>query len=387
VAVVVVAVVLLSALLALGVFAPPHPVGALTYRSASSIAASYLSNFKGGGWTIVEAVGVSSRVAIASPPINATSFSGLGGCSGATLVANGTVLTLPPFAGSLSSGESNAWAFSAYNKTSLLEVIVLNGTVTPLFDLSCTGFGVYSSFLGSLAGVIDSSQASSAAFSAGGAQFVAQHPTVTEYMALLPHVSLLGNQPADWNIILQACNVTEAGTIVPTFNVTVDAANGTVTAQGDLAEPCAAPGVFGVGLPVGGTGGSGGGTTLASSLSIASSGAAQAGPNYYENFSVGAAANGVSWNDLQLEVLGPNGALESSVVAFRVFAPGASLPELSSGGPVESYAWQGTGNGAAPIQPLSTLEVVSTSSLAGLGATPQVVGDSAYSGQLSAAIP
>jgi hypothetical protein len=387
VAVVVVAVVLLSALLALGVFAPPHPSGDFTYRTASSVVASYLSSFKGGGWTILSADGIASHVSITSPPFNGSIFSGVAGCTFASFVANGTVLTLPAFDGSLSSGESNAWAFSAHNQTSLLELVLLNGTVTPLFGMSCPGFGLYSSFLGSLGGVIDSNQAISAAFSAGGAQFVALHPDATEVMALSPHVTLVQNQPAEWNIVLQACDTTAPGPIAPTFNVTVNALNGTVTAQGDVARPCGSVGVI-PGLPGGGSSsGTGGGTTLPSSLSIASSGASQAGPNYYENFTLGAASNGVSWDDLQLEVLGPNGALEPSVVAFQVFSPGAIVPELSSGGPVESYAWQGTGNGAAPIQPLSTLEVVSTSSLAGHGASLQVVGDSSYSGQLSAAIP
>ena len=180
VAVLVAALVIVAALLgAFGGSSSGSATGAVagsTFSSAVVVADQFAAAH--GTWNLTAATGLASPVAF-NLPYNGTS--GNLSCSVTALVGSLPVnLPIPAFAGSLVSGAAPAWAFVYWSPSTGAELVLveLSGQVALAVEESsgCVASGVGSP--GTVPGkVVDSSGAVAAASAAGGAAFLAAHPT------------------------------------------------------------------------------------------------------------------------------------------------------------------------------------------------------------------
>jgi len=111
-----------------------------------------------------------------------------------------------------------------------------------------------------------------------------------------------------------------------------------------------------------------------------------AGGVYWENLSVASASSGITWNNVDLEVLSPNGTVVATVTSFTVVGIlGASSPVCSSPGPTET-SWT-SGSGTTPLSSTQTLSIQSSVPLVGAKDVLRVIGVRAFSGTESVTIP
>jgi hypothetical protein len=283
-AVVIVVVVLLAALLVSGALSSKsngNPADA-TYSQAAGAVSSYAAGYKGGGWKMIVASGLDSSVATVSPPINGSSLDSLtstGHCTDSVLIAAGSTITLPSFAGNRSSGESPFWAFVLYNSNGTFLAVEYNqGTVTPLATVDCAELALVTGFLSPIPStVIDSSVAASTAWSAGGATFMATNPGATEEFALIGGIDL-GSAAGSlvWTVSYQACDPSSTTSAdVPTFTARINAteSSANLLSANNTTSPCGTiPSSLsgGLGSIGGGLGNNGGITSLSSVLTFGS---------------------------------------------------------------------------------------------------------------------
>lgn len=398
--IVVVVLLVLGGLFALGAFSPKNSSsGPATYNQASSATSNYMSSYKGGGWRTLFATGLVSRLSVASPATNISSFanlSALPGCTLTSLLAPGAVLTLPGDSAPISSGKASGWIFADINSTGTLAAVEdLSGTIAVDYIVNCGLLGAELSILpGIPSDVIDSSTAMSDLLAqGGGSAFVAAHTNLTaDYSIGFSGSSILGSD--SWSISIQACTLstTSSSTSVPTYSGTVGAVNGTVTGAGESNQTC------------GSTSTSSGSTasTLDSQLSLGSVATSTTSTNatggagvcsvqqpcLTYSIPVMSAGSGLTWGDVGLEVLGAGGfpLVGAANWTWDIQSVGGTNVASDYGG-LET-GWTGTGSsGRVTAGELIVLTVPASASLSGAGDRIQAFGTGAYTGSVDAAVP
>lgn len=236
------------------------------FALAAQVASSVASGASGGPWSLMDAAGVDSAVAIQFP--GGGSYGGnssggpltTGGCTSATIPS----LVLPASTGPLGHGLAAAWLFQFQNSSGdVLGITVLNGAGSVVFQTrgsACTNPDItYSPIAGN---VIDSTTAAGIANSWGGAAFLANYsasialysitgaftvqegwyfPPPTEY-----NNSSLGNQsppppipanftytsPSLWQVLDSTCSLfAPSSGPAASFTASLAPVNGTVVSE------------------------------------------------------------------------------------------------------------------------------------------------------------
>lgn len=347
--------------------------------SADSAASSYSSSYPN-----LEAVlgfGLSSSLSgNASEVVGASSSCHPQLLSG----ASGTV-TVPAGNGGAGSGSLPFWEFVFGGTSGVLVVTVINGAASA-FATVATGGGCSAGF-GSGSGsalpanVIDSSTAAADAGNAsvGGATFLKNNPNANAVFLLIGGVSFGGFGGASWAVLYSACSFSVGSTTAsaPQFEAILNATTGSVTLSNSATSACSSL------IPNPSAGGTGGGTTLGSAIAMGSPVEANAGGSYWYNITVQSAGSGLTWNEMDLELLAPG---NSPVVPHSGWV--GSVLSLGGSTPVASwdfYTFQWTSGGSTTVSSSQTLSIVTTTSLS--GDTLQLLGVGQYSGTVPVALP
>ena len=179
-----------------------------TYSQAAATAAPTTSSVAGGPWTLEGGSGVQLSQSF---PVNQTllneSFDF--GCQPTVLPGASTITSFPATTSPSSSGKSALWVIVFGNKTGYaLEVAVLSGVATPVLTLaSFNSCDTSSGILNLPSDVLDSPTIASAAWTAGGMAYAANH-TSYEVELIVLNVTSFG---PTWVVSYTNCNPTESG--------------------------------------------------------------------------------------------------------------------------------------------------------------------------------
>ena len=383
-------IVVLSVLLLTGVLGPAgasFPHGPLRYSVAHGQVTYTTSSYRGGGWKVFAASGIAARTSISGGSVGSGNLT-IPGCNSTTLNALPSGTSIPAVTGSFQSGIAPGWVFLLVNSANaLLVVIDINGTVTPLAELTGSSTTCPFSQVASLVGngiasnVIDSDAAARIAWNAGGQNFISAHPNATAMYTIVSGFGFLGfSTPAIWSVQLEACSATQLGTgaIVPAFNVTINAASGQVTGVGNTSQPC-----LGTGTPFGYPGPST--TPLGTSLALGGASAITfAGNRTGYSIPIASASNSLTWNDLGFDVFNGSG--------FAVFLSSGNLTVRDISGTaiaVYSFATDSwSGSASALVSSTDTLTLYPPPGVDLSGGLLQVFSTSAqFSGFVDTALP
>ena len=201
----------------------------MDFRDAWAIA-SPVANRYGGGY-----LDLATGYDLSHSTVEPFDFAG-NGCAIASLVGPyPQEVLIPAFGGDLMSGTAPVWWFWIVDQatTSVLNIYVVNGTVTLAFDLSGAGcLAVDTSTPPLPSKVIDSPAAMAVAARAGAENFTTAHPTgvsLTIALANLMSPAGFGNGEASWVVYLttgSALFTSPPGSGCSEFSVGVNATSG-----------------------------------------------------------------------------------------------------------------------------------------------------------------
>jgi hypothetical protein len=346
-----------------------------TSRGPAQTAASGVA---GGPWSLLLVVGVATHSTYSGSAGNITGLAGSLSQSQCTYTGpGGTSPTLPtsPAVGNVSQGSAGLWAYLFTNTTGATLIVSVTGSSATVVgtltgsacDLASAGFLAIPS-----TGIIDSTTASADAAAAGGYGFLAANPTANATFLLVGgYATASSNLGALWIVQYLSCSLSGPGPAeAPAFVALVSATGGGVIDSDTSTATCPST--------------SGSGTPLTSALALATPSEAQTGPDSWANFTVDAAAGGLTWSDLTFTIQSPT-AGEISLPA------GSTLAVLSiTGSSVASFnfatqSW--TGQSTGPITSSETLSLETSGDLFGMGYVLVVDGGGGFTGSLSATIP
>ncbi|MCI4368261.1 MAG: hypothetical protein L3K09_01680 [Thermoplasmata archaeon] len=391
IAVVVVLALVVGSLWAAGVgpfVRAPTPLPSNATFSQARAAADRATNpFRGGGWMLIGAAGISSQYGATLP---FTGYNLTPNCSLVPIPGGAQSLTLPAAPASGPAGAAPLWLF-IYRNSSLgvLVVTISGGSAQLAATLSpgngCTTYEDLSALvLGVSGSVTDSPQAISAANSVGGSAFLTAHPGATIALLLGGPVGFGGVQvrPAAWMVTYTLCHPTSGSSATePYFNATVDASTGQATNSGSGNRSCATSGIP---LPTSPTFP---GSKPGSALSFGSPVNISSG----YRIPVDTATSGLTTADLSVEVVDHSGVLAGSPGEY-VTAEAASGCELavfdfSSGTWVSpsAHACNGDTGATAPVSSGDSWLLTAPISLSGDFLV--ALGTGSYSGSTSVILP
>ncbi len=304
------------------------------------------------------------------------------GCTVTLLSGAQNTITVPAGASGGPSGSLPFWEFIYSGATGMLLVIVINGQGSALATIatggSCTP--TFSSYSAIPSGVIDSSAAASAAgATTAGAAFLKNNSNANAVFFLFGGASLGGfGTGASWLITYSECSFAVGGGTgnQPQFEAILNASSGAVTTSSASTSAC-----NGI-LPTPGGGGGGGGG-LASNIAMGTpSESHSAGSPYWYNFTVQSAGGGLTWNNLDLELVNSTGMPlnpQSTWTATVLSIPGTSVATYS----FQTFGW--TSGGSTTITAAQVLSVSTPTSLS--GDDLNLLGTGSFSGLVQVAIP
>lgn len=345
--------------------------------SQSMSAAQSAANGQGSGYEPIYADGFASSLAVSLPLSVLESALTGGGC---TFTAISTIASFTVSAsGNISQGNSADWLFFMHNASELLIIVVVAGSATVLGSLSgATCSSNFSAVQPIPSTVVDSPTVALALDQRGGYAFLHAHSPVIATAFILGPISVGGfTEAASWQAGYSACNPGVAGSSGAEITASLNAETGTVTAVSNTTVSCG----FSTGAPGGPGGGSGGGT-LASDLAMSSPHEQSAGPNYWYNFSINAAAGGLTWGDLFLGVESSGGQyvpITGSVIVLSI--TGTTVASFS----FSSDMW--TSGGSVTVNNQQTVSLESSTDLSSQGDSLVVVGVGSVSGAITVLIP
>jgi len=408
VAVVVGVVVLLAALYVGGVgpfarstTATNSVTSAQTYAQAADAAGQAAGSFGAGPWKTLFAAGAD----LPSPLLESTTIppdlltsAGLTGCVGTAEGGDVTAVTFPAFAGNLSTGQSPDWLIVMVDGSgTLLFLTVVAGTASVWEKYSGAGCAALA-LLGTLpASISDSSDAAASFMSSGAGAFIQEHPG-----GFLAYSASALSGGGGWTLSYSTCPPTgtgSAGSTYYSYNATVSLTGASVVGTPVAGvETCSGLDLTAGLAGLAGAGGSGGGgstgTPLANVLRLSSLTEGH-GASYYYSVTVTSAQPGIKLGNLEFTVLNATGKVPVGPYAVEVYEStgcGLALGALNdpiyfaplSGGCTSSSTL--VDESAAPIAAGLTLSILSTASLVGSGDRFVVLGESPYSGNITATI-
>lgn len=334
---------------------PPSTTGGVTYVSAVSTGRQAGSLH--GSWELVNTFGLDLANAT-TVPLN---FSTLGNCTFTSFSgALPTSLTIPAFAGSLTSGALAEWLFTyrSPGTGAELAVAVTAGVANLVVEISgagCPGLG--SNITPVPSNVVDSPTAVAALDAAGGSTFLAAHPKGVSLLATLFPFTL-GSSAVSvyWQLSYTTCPVLfssgpPSGHPGVIFSASVNGTTGLVVPGSAHTGVCGGPGTtpigsaLGLGFPTTIVGAGTGGT-------IASQGCTSG--DYCYSIPIVMTADNVTPGDFQIQVTGHNGTLIPTAGYAVLTITGQVL--VYSLGPVET-AWS-SGSGGANTSLSSTMTLL-----------------------------
>jgi hypothetical protein len=275
-------------------------------------------------------------------------------------------LTIPAFAGNLTSGAASEWLFSFLQPGTgnELAVAVTNGAANLVVELSgpsCTALNASSPSIPDT--IVDSTTAASAVAAAGATAYLRAHPTgVTLEMLLLP-TNLVGAHPASspyWAFLYSTCAIDLNGTrpsgpLGYTFSAGVNASSGEVVPQSPTTGTCDGPppvsisSALSLGAPTL-TQGAGTGGTLSSQGCVSR--------DYCYSLPVASASHNISPAEFQMEVLGNNGPNETLYpsVGFAILNAAGQVVVYATG-PFEEVWTSGVGSPNTLVSSTMTVSV------------------------------
>ncbi len=214
----------------LGPSAPSIPSGAITYGQAAPGSNYSVRSFAGTtNWSLLFAVGIDSPTAVTTSL--ALGELGLTNCTFAPAGGGATNLTVPAFAGNVTSGTAPFWEFAYRNVSGAIALaLVANGRATTLGLLEtpvCTA--IFAIVAPIPARVLDSPDAG-ASVATGASGFLAAHPNASALYGLIGGVrSVFRSVGSEWFVQFSTCSLasTAAGTGAQ-YNATINATVGTV---------------------------------------------------------------------------------------------------------------------------------------------------------------
>jgi hypothetical protein len=390
-AVVAVVIIVLSVLLLTGVFSPAgsggYPHGPLRYSVAHGQVSSATSSYRGGGWKVFEAIGLAAPVAISGSMFSTTNLT-VPGCNTTVLLSSTSQLNAPANNASLDSGIAPVWTFLLLNAAnSLLVVLDINGTVTPILEVTGSSSACPLSQISAVAtgvpsNAIDSDRAAQIAWQAGGRAFVAANPTASAVFGVTTGINAYGlfTLPSEWSVAFRACTAAQIGTgaIVPTFNATINAETGALIYAANSTSSC---------LSAAGLGGYTGtsppplGTVLGfGAVTSFTYGGALTG----YRIPIASVAGTVHWSDLGFTLVNASGALlfpaSGNITAVDVAGAAIAVYSFTTG------AW--SGNSGASLSSVDALDLYPPGTLDLHGGQLQAVAVSGtYAGTVAAFLP
>jgi hypothetical protein len=414
----VVAAILVLALVVTGVIPllPRSAGGPETYAEAYSVASHNASEFPGGPWKAIAAIGSAPAV-----PQNVTVNPSLLGSTGALgsscvpnlLVANGTVVTVAPYHGNLSSGEASAWLFVFVGSVGqLLLLEVAEGSPTPLATLTCPTLALLTGFIQPLSGSISSGAIAAAAWADGGAGYARTHPGTSEAFGLAG-TTAFGVTPttSNYTVAFENCTALDVahGVRIDALAVAVDPT--TLRAVGTTSAPLTCGAFLSSAIPPGVTGPppppttTSLGTALALGAATLSPGAPSgayppcAAGHYCYQVPI-ERASGVTLADIGMQVNGSAGALWFETAgpggisiydpAGHLLAEGGNV--VQTGAPFEMFGWiPDSSNGYLIGTNLTSSSVIwldmGTNDPAGQGFVLEVSGQYPFTGTVPVSLP
>lgn len=373
----VVVVVLVLAILGAGLWPANGPAGTPTpgaYEGTRGSAQSVADGAPGGPWTLYVAVGVAARGTGSEAVANVSqAISALGRSTCFFTPAASSSLVVPGV-GNVSSGVASAWVYFFSNVSgSILLVSVVNAAATLEGTLSGSGCSFASTGVSPIpsSGLIDSTTASADAGGAGGWAFLANHPQSNATFVLIGGVTSGGvSSGPTWVVGFDSCARSGRGpTTAPSFLALISATTGSVLLAQTTTVPCPTTGTPGP-TPV----------SLSSALALGTPAEAQRGANYWYNFSVQAASQGVTWANTSLSVYASGHPVSlASATGAVISLTGTTLATFG----FATSSWSGASTGL--VSSSEVLSVECGSSLSGDSLTVQGVGS--FTGPVVIQIP
>jgi hypothetical protein len=371
------------------------PGSLLTFKQAESVASQSAANTGGGSWSAFFGGGVDLPKTEAAPANFSSAFATFGSlipnCTAKTLVANGTVFVFPAFTGNVSGGVAPVWIFLMIGSSSLVVVLVINGSATNLIKFTGIGCAVFSLLGGVSGSAVDSSVAVQAALKDGGYSALASHPGGSFSFDATPGISLGTRSAAGgWQVSYTTCPITGGlpGTSYYSFAATVGLLNGTVVGTPTSSNSTTCTGIGGTG----GLGGSGGPPPLSTAIAFGPVSEAASGSEFYYNASVESASSGMSWPELLFQVKGPSGSIVTAGPT-QIVVSEISGCQLTSFSFVQD-TWSSTGatcaGGSAGFPPIvagDTLSLESSENLNSAGDVLAALAVSGYTGSVDLSLP
>jgi hypothetical protein len=384
-------VVIVLALILSGALSPTSSGGTgVTFRSAWSAANKTTSEASGADWNLTLAAGYDSPASFSIGLSNLTESCAVTQV-GITPVP--TSLSIPAFSGKLDSGDAPFWLF-AYEQNStgdILLVEVANGQPQPIGVVasSCAGLGLVTMpITGSL---LDSSTAAKIAAAHGGAAYVTAHPSAFLEMGIVGGLpgEMLPGIGALWSFEYSPCN--PFGGENPTGNqsafiIEMSAVNGSVFVALNTTATCTGPNStmdlatsFGFG------------TAFLQRPASSTPGECAAYDYCYE-ISIALAAEGLTANDLELELTTATGSFVP-IVNFYIDGATSTQGYLSAvPGENPAIAWFSGSGTFEPDSPLTSsdtiwIDVSATTNPVGQGYQLTAIGVNAFSGQVLTTLP
>lgn len=363
-----------------------------TYKQAVSSADQSAASYGSGPWNVVLASGVDLSAPVLQStqlPSNLFSSSGFAGCTGTAEQGTSPVVSFLGFNGDLTTGQAPDWLLVLVGASgTVLFTTVIGGNATVWEKYSGSGCSLLG-LIGTLpASIADSSTAVSAFMQSGGSSYVKAH--AGGYLSFSAN-DLTGN--GAWTIQYSTCpavgNAT-ASTTYYSYNATVSLSGSILGTPAHGSPHCSgydpAAGITGIG--------SGAGTIALSTVfslgSTFTEGPIPAG--YAFNATVKTAVAGLVWSDIEFTVTNSLGKTASGPYGVEMFSTtgcGVAFGALSDPlyiAPLSGACTSGLTGGSAPVTVGEKIQIISTTTMAGMGEEFVAMGNTPYSGNVTAAI-
>jgi hypothetical protein len=215
-----------------------------TFDQATPTGTQAASGVAGGPWLVALATAVVIPTPVFVQPTNLSNSTELSSlhCTLTWIASPTEAILIPATPASAPAGSSAFWVFGLRNASGAIAfTTVTSGTAAPLLVASGSGCESVTSHLEAIGSIVDSPAAVAAAGASGGTSFLAAHPNATRIWTVNGGIEVyyITSQPT-WSIVDTTCvlptPLTASGT---TFNATVNAITGKVSASGNTSGSCA----------------------------------------------------------------------------------------------------------------------------------------------------
>ncbi len=331
----------------------------------------------GGPWNLLLVTGFASLGTFNSTPANVTGLAGALSGTTCTFAASGmpTAKLTATAVGNVSQGAAGIWLFLFSNHSGATLLVASSaGSTTVVGTVSGSGCDLAAAGFTSIpaGGLIDSSTASATADSSGGYGFLALHPEANATWVLLGGFTTGGISIGPvWLVEYLTCSLSGPGPASgAAFEAILSASSGTVLLARSMSINCPSA--------------AGSTTSIGQMLALGPPTESAVGSQFWYNWTILAAAGGLTWSDTILKLTTPAGG----TVAVPT---GSTFTVVSLSGSVvatfdlATSAWSGQSD--TVITSTETLDLAITENLAGMNDDLQVQGTGAFSGAVVEAIP